>query len=245
MQKVLNLPSIRGFLCRSTTQCRRIHLTRMSSNLVRALIMGPPGSGKGTVSERIVNTFSVTHLSSGDVLRSQIKEGTEVGLKAKEIVEKGELVPDEIMIELILNKMKELGEGSWLLDGFPRTVVQAEKLSEKQELDIVINLDVPFETIIDRISKRWIHPGSGKTYNLDFSPPKVPGKDDETGEDLVQRDDDKPETVRQRLTQYESLTKPLIEFYEEKGLLKSFSGTETNVIWPKVKDYLSENFLKK
>lgn len=89
----------------------------MSSNLVRALIMGPPGSGKGTVSERIVNTFSVTHLSSGDVLRSQIKEGTEVGLKAKEIVEKGELVPDEIMIELILNKMKELGEGSWLLDG--------------------------------------------------------------------------------------------------------------------------------
>ena len=117
MQKVLNLPLIRGVLCRSTTQCRRIHLTRMSSNLVRALIMGPPGSGKGTVSERIVNTFSVTHLSSGDVLRSQIKEGTEVGLKAKEIVEKGELVPDEIMIELILNKMKELGEGSWLLDG--------------------------------------------------------------------------------------------------------------------------------
>ncbi|XP_068727213.1 GTP:AMP phosphotransferase AK3, mitochondrial-like [Montipora capricornis] len=235
---------IRRSLYTPTKQVGKIHLSRMSSKPVRALIMGPPGSGKGTVSERIVNTFSVTHLSSGDVLRSQIKEGTEVGLKAKEIVEKGGLVPDEIVIELILNKMKELGEGSWLLDGFPRTVIQAEKLSEKQELDIVVNLNVPFETIIDRISKRWIHPGSGKTYNLDFSPPKVPGKDDETGDDLVQRDDDKPETVRQRLTQYENMTKPLIDFYDKKGLLKSFSGTETNVIWPKVKDYLSENFFK-
>jgi len=225
-------------------QIRQIHLSNMSSKPVRALIMGPPGSGKGTVSERIVNTFNVTHLSSGDVLRSQIKEGTEVGLKAKAIVEKGGLVPDEIMIELIMNKMKELAGGSWLLDGFPRTVMQAEKLGERQQLDVVINLDVPFETIIDRISKRWIHPASGKTYNLDFNPPKVPGKDDDTGEDLVQRDDDKPETVRQRLKQYEDMTKPLIDFYLKQGTLKSFSGTETNVIWPKVKDYLAENFFK-
>ncbi|XP_058956128.1 GTP:AMP phosphotransferase AK3, mitochondrial-like [Pocillopora verrucosa] len=223
---------------------RQIHLSNMSSKPVRALIMGPPGSGKGTVSERIVSTFKVTHLSSGDVLRSQIKEGTEVGLKAKAIVEKGGLVPDEVMIELIMAKMKELSGGSWLLDGFPRTVVQAEKLGEKQELDVVINLDVPFETIIDRISKRWIHPGSGKTYNLDFNPPKVPGKDDDTGEDLVQRDDDKPETVRQRLKQYEEMTKPLIDFYTKQGILESFSGTETNVIWPKVKDYLTANFFK-
>lgn len=223
---------------------RQIHLSNMSSKPVRALIMGPPGSGKGTVSERIVSTFKVTHLSSGDVLRSQIKEGTEVGLKAKAIVEKGGLVPDEVMIELIMAKMKELSGGSWLLDGFPRTVVQAEKLGEKQELDVVINLDVPFETIIDRISKRWIHPGSGKTYNLDFNPPKVPGKDDDTGEDLVQRDDDKPETVRQRLKQYEEMTKPLIDFYTKQGILESFSGTETNIIWPKVKDYLTANFFK-
>ncbi|KAL9950332.1 hypothetical protein ACROYT_G042819 [Oculina patagonica] len=225
-------------------QIRQIHLSSMSSKPVRALIMGPPGSGKGTVSERIVNTFKVTHLSSGDVLRSQIKEGTEVGLKAKAIVEKGGLVPDDIMVELILNKMKELSGGSWLLDGFPRTVIQAEKLGERQQLDVVVNLDVPFETIIDRISKRWIHPASGKTYNLDFNPPKVPGKDDDTGEDLVQRDDDKPETVRQRLKQYEDMTKPLIDFYTKQGTLKSFSGTETNVIWPKVKDYLAENFFK-
>lgn len=117
MQSVRRLCSIRLHLCTPTKQVRQIYLSRMSSKPVRALIMGPPGSGKGTVSEKIVNTFSVTHLSSGDVLRSQIKEGSEVGLKAKDIVEKGGLVPDEIMIELILNKMKELGEGSWLLDG--------------------------------------------------------------------------------------------------------------------------------
>ena len=119
MHETRSLRLIRRFLYTPTIvkQVRKIHLSRMSSKPVRALIMGPPGSGKGTVSERIVNTFSVTHLSSGDVLRSQIKEGTEVGLKAKKIVEKGGLVPDEIMIELILNKMKELGEGSWLLDG--------------------------------------------------------------------------------------------------------------------------------
>ncbi|KAJ7388909.1 GTP:AMP phosphotransferase ak3, mitochondrial [Desmophyllum pertusum] len=120
------------------------------------------------------------------------------------------------MIELIMAKMKELSGGSWLLDGFPRTVIQAEKLGERQQLDVVVNLDVPFETIIDRISKRWIHPASGKTYNLDFNPPKVPGKDDDTGEDLVQRDDDKPETVRQRLKQYEDMTKPLIDFIRNR-----------------------------
>lgn len=243
MQSVRRLRLLRAAYT-PTSQIRQIHLSNMSSKPVRALIMGPPGSGKGTVSERIVSTFKVAHLSSGDVLRSQIKEGTEVGLKAKAIVEKGGLVPDEVMIELIMAKMKELSGESWLLDGFPRTVVQAGKLGDKQELDVVINLDVPFDTIIDRISKRWIHPGSGKTYNLDFNPPKVPGKDDDTGEDLVQRDDDKPETVRQRLKQYEEMTKPLIDFYTKQGTLKSFSGTETNVIWPKVKDYLAKNFFK-
>lgn len=243
MHSIYRLRLIRAALS-PIKEIRQIHLSNMSLKPVRALIMGPPGSGKGTVSERIVNTFKVTHLSSGDVLRSQIKEGTEVGLKAKAIVEKGGLVPDETMVELIMNKMKELAGGSWLLDGFPRTVTQAEKLGERQQLDVVINLDVPFETIIDRISKRWIHPASGKTYNLDFNPPTVPGKDDDTGEDLVQRDDDKPETVRQRLKQYEDMTKPLIDFYLKQGTLKSFSGTETNVIWPKVKDYLAENFFK-
>jgi len=136
--------------------------------------------------------------------------------------------------------LKSIGEKSWLLDGYPRTVSQAEEIDRNYNVDMVLNLDVPFETITDRISKRWIHPGSGRTYNLDFNAPNTEGKDDITGEDLVQREDDKPESVQNRLELYSNMTKPLLDYYSDQDKVISFSGTETNVIWPLVQIYLEE-----
>uniref|UniRef100_A0A8C4REP0 Adenylate kinase 3 n=1 Tax=Erpetoichthys calabaricus TaxID=27687 RepID=A0A8C4REP0_ERPCA len=141
--------------------------------LFRAVIMGPPGSGKGTVSDRIVKSFGLKHLSSGDVLRANMKSQS----------------------------------------GFPRTVTQAESLHQAYHIDTVINLDVPFETIKERLTSRWVHPASGRVYNTNFNPPKIPGLDNITGEPLVQRNDDKPETVTKRLKAYETQTKPVLEYY--------------------------------
>eukprot|EP00076_Gallus_gallus_P035010 XP_025000548.1 GTP:AMP phosphotransferase AK3, mitochondrial isoform X3 [Gallus gallus] len=166
--------------------------------LLRAVIMGPPGSGKGTISARIIKHFGMKHLSSGDLLRVNMQKKT----------------------------------------GFPRTVAQAEALDKECQIDTVIDLDVPFETIKCRLTARWVHPTSGRVYNLEFSPPKVQGIDDVTGEPLVQRDDDKPETVTKRLQAYDAQTKPVLEYYRKKGLLKSFSGTETNKIWPHIYTFL-------
>ncbi|XP_075344496.1 GTP:AMP phosphotransferase AK3, mitochondrial isoform X2 [Mycteria americana] len=162
----------------------------------------------------------------------------EVGILAKSYIDQGRLIPDDIMTRLMLNELKGLDGYNWLLDGFPRTVAQAEALHKECQIDTVIDLDVPFETIKRRLTARWIHPASGRVYNLEFSPPKVQGIDDITGEPLVQRDDDKPETVTKRLQAYDAQTKPVLEYYREKGLLKSFSGTETNKIWPHIYAFL-------
>ncbi|XP_019304555.1 adenylate kinase 4, mitochondrial isoform X2 [Panthera pardus] len=166
----------------------------MASKLLRAVILGPPGSGKGTVCQRIAQSFGLQHLSSGHFLRENIKANT----------------------------------------GFPRTLVQAEALDRICELDLVITLNIPFETLKDRLSRRWIHPPSGRVYNLDFNPPHVHGIDDITGEPLVQQEDDKPEAVAARLRQYKDVAKPVIELYKSRGVLHQFSGTETNKIWPYV-----------
>ncbi|XP_005296844.2 GTP:AMP phosphotransferase AK3, mitochondrial isoform X1 [Trachemys scripta elegans] len=206
--------------------------------LLRAVIMGPPGSGKGTVSSRIVKHFALKHLSSGDLLRDNLQRRTEVGVIAKTYIDQGQLIPDDIMTRLMLNELKNLHRYHWLLDGFPRTVPQAEALDETCQIDTVINLDVPFETIKQRLTARWIHPGSGRVYNLEFNPPKDVGLDDITREPLVQRDDDKPETVTKRLKAYEAQTKPVLDYYRNKGVLESFSGTETNKIWPMVHAFL-------
>ncbi|XP_059348474.1 GTP:AMP phosphotransferase AK3, mitochondrial isoform X1 [Ammospiza nelsoni] len=226
--------------------------------LLRAVIMGPPGSGKGTISARIIKHFGVKHLSSGDLLRDNMQKKTEVGILAKSYIDQGQLIPDHIMTQLMLSEIKGLDQYNWLLDGFPRTVAQAEALDKECHIDTVIDLDVPFETIKCRLTARWIHPASGRVYNLEFSPPKVQqalelsnfsvagkeaslkyqGIDDITGEPLVQRDDDKPETVSKRLQAYDAQTKPVLEYYRKKGLLKSFSGTETNKIWPHIYAFL-------
>jgi len=207
------------------------------SNQLRAIIMGPPGSGKGTVAGRIVAAFpNMQHRSSGDLLRAQISKGTELGKEAQTFINAGKLVPDELVTKLILAEIPE--EGSFLLDGFPRTPGQAAVLDEHVDVETVIDLDVPFDVIMERLTSRWTHLPSGRVYNIGFSPPKVPGKDDVTGEDLIQRDDDKPETVQARLDIYENQCAPLRAFYADKNILNRFSGSETNVIWPKVKEFL-------
>lgn len=200
--------------------------------------MGPPGSGKGTVSGRITKTFGLKHISSGDILRTNINNKTELGLLMKTSIDQGHLVPDDIMSRLILGDLKAMDHSSWLLDGFPRTVFQAEALDKAYSVDTVINLNVPFETIKQRLTSRWTHPPSGRVYNIDFNPPKVPGFDDVTGEPLVQRDDDTPDTVTRRLKAYETQTEPVLEYYRSKGVLQIFSGTETNKIWPHVEAFL-------
>ncbi|XP_067600405.1 GTP:AMP phosphotransferase AK3, mitochondrial isoform X1 [Pseudorca crassidens] len=209
-----------------------------SARLVRAAIMGAPGSGKGTVSSRITKHFELKHLSSGDLLRDNMLRGTEIGVLAKTFIDQGKLIPDDVMTRLVLHELKNLTHYSWLLDGFPRTLPQAEALDRAYQIDTVINLNVPFEVIKQRLTARWIHPGSGRVYNMEFNPPKTMGIDDLTGEPLIQREDDRPETVVKRLKAYEAQTEPVLEYYRKKGVLETFSGTETNKIWPCVYAFL-------
>lgn len=202
------------------------------------VILGAPGSGKGTISSRIVRDFGLTHLASGDILRSHILNKTELGVTAQGYMKEGKLVPDDLMVNLIATQLANIKTSSWLLDGFPRTQPQAQALHQHQQLDLVLSLEVPDEVIIERIKGRWIHLPSGRTYHTEFNPPKVAGVDDVTGEALVQRVDDRPESVAQRLTHYASNTNPVKDFYTQLGLLQSFHGTESNEIWPRVHKYL-------
>ncbi|KAL4236269.1 GTP:AMP phosphotransferase ak3 [Mactra antiquata] len=211
----------------------------MRLKLLRAIIMGPPGSGKGTISSRIIKDFPMKHLSSGDLLRSQIMKQTAAGIAAKKYIDEGGLVPDNVMVNLFADELQKMNNSSWLLDGFPRTVPQAEALYEKQPPDVVLNLVIPDYIIIDRIKGRWTHAPSGRIYHTEFNPPKQEGKDDITGEPLIQRDDDKEETVKKRLQTYNKLTQPVLEFYREQGVLQEFKGKYSNEIWPHVHKFMS------
>ncbi|XP_065834251.1 GTP:AMP phosphotransferase AK3, mitochondrial-like [Oscarella lobularis] len=185
----------------------------------------------------MVRDYNFVHLSSGDLLRNQIREETRAGLEAKRYVDDGKLVPDSFMVQLFMSEVEKLKQ-NWLLDGFPRTVGQAKALDARQDIDIVINLDVPFETIVERIQKRLVHEPSGRTYHTEFHPPQNHGIDDITGEPLTQRSDDRPEAVRERLKVYEALTTPVLQYYKKQDKLERFSGTESNEIWPRVKSLL-------
>ena len=211
-------------------------------NSINALIIGAPGSGKGTISNWIVRDFKVQHVSSGDLLRQHIKDGTALGKEAKAFIDRGDLVPDATMVGLISSELKALQGQNWLLDGFPRTQTQAGALQAETPVNVVVYLNVPFQTIIDRVKDRWVHPGSGRIYNTIFNPPKVEGKDDETGEDLIQREDDKPESVRNRLQVFQDNTEPVLEYYAKMGLLQEFQGTESKKIWPHVEEFLQKKF---
>jgi adenylate kinase len=182
---------------------------------MRLILLGPPGAGKGTQATFITEAFDIPQISTGDMLRAAVKAGTPLGLAAKKVMDSGALVSDDIIIGLVRDRLKEADcTNGYLFDGFPRTLPQAEALKTAGvALDHVLEISVPPQEIIMRMSGRWTHPGSGRTYHTVFNPPKIAGKDDETGEDLIQRDDDKEETVRRRLDVYLDQTAPLIDYY--------------------------------
>eukprot|EP00930_Biecheleria_cincta_P047382 TRINITY_DN32834_c0_g1_i1.p1 TRINITY_DN32834_c0_g1~~TRINITY_DN32834_c0_g1_i1.p1 ORF type:complete len:242 (+),score=40.49 TRINITY_DN32834_c0_g1_i1:80-805(+) len=190
------------------------------------VIMGPPGGGKGTISKKLIKDFEFHHISTGDMLRAQVRQGTDLGLQAKKHMDSGGLVPNELIIGMVMSEISGVATSRILLDGFPRTREQAEALNNAKKVELALNLAVPTEDIVKRISSRWIHAASGRTYAYDYNPPKVEGKDDETGEPLVQRDDDKPESVRSRLQLYDDQTLPLLDFYKAEGCLHQFDGSD-------------------
>jgi len=184
---------------------------------MRLILLGGPGAGKGTQANFIKDRYQIPQISTGDMLRAALKEGTQLGLKAKEYMDAGKLVPDDVIIGLVKERIKEPDcKKGFLFDGFPRTIPQADAMKEAEvPIDAVVEIDVPDEEIIKRMSGRRVHLASGRTYHLIFNPPKEPGKDDKTGEPLIQRDDDKEETVRKRLDVYHAQTEPLVSYYKD------------------------------
>uniref|UniRef100_T1J1K4 GTP:AMP phosphotransferase, mitochondrial n=1 Tax=Strigamia maritima TaxID=126957 RepID=T1J1K4_STRMM len=206
----------------------------------RLVIIGAPGSGKGTISERIVRDFGFKHVSSGDLLRKQVANKTAQGQEAKCFMDRGQLVPDKLAVKLVTEELRKITPAPWLLDGFPRTYAQAESLQRKEPVDLALNLNVPFDVIIERIRGRWTHLPSGRIYHTVFNPPKQHGVDDVTGEPLEQREDDCIEVVSQRLKTFKSTFSQVIDYYRQLQLLKEFNGRETNEIWPKVHKFLCQ-----
>jgi len=182
---------------------------------MRIILLGMPGAGKGTQAQFLMDQYRIPQISTGDMLRAVIKAGTPLGREAKGYMDKGELVPDRVVIELVKQRVKEADcAQGFIVDGFPRTIPQAEALRDAGiDIDFVVEIAVGDDEILRRMSGRRVHPASGRTYHVTFNPPRVPGKDNATGEDLVQRTDDKEETVRQRIVTYHEQTKPLIEYY--------------------------------
>ncbi|MCR5177387.1 MAG: adenylate kinase [Lachnospiraceae bacterium] len=199
---------------------------------MKIIMLGAPGAGKGTQAKMIADKYSLPHVSTGDIFRANLKEGTELGKKAKEYMDKGALVPDELTVEILLDRVaKDDCKNGYVLDGFPRTIPQAEVLdSELKKLgdavDLAIDVEVPDENIVRRMSGRRACLKCGATYHVEYIPPKKEGICDDCGEPLVQRDDDKEETVKKRLSVYHEQTQPLIDYYTKKGILKTVDGTK-------------------
>jgi adenylate kinase len=182
---------------------------------MRLILLGAPGAGKGTQATFICKQYGIPQISTGDMLRAAVKAGTPIGLKAKAVMDSGALVSDDIMIALVKDRIQQADcANGFLFDGFPRTIPQADAMKTGGvKLDYVLEIDVPFDAIIERMSGRRSHPASGRTYHVKFNPPKAEGKDDVTGEPLIQRDDDKAETVQKRLDVYSAQTRPLVDYY--------------------------------
>ncbi len=200
--------------------------------IMKIIMLGAPGAGKGTQAKMIAEKFGIPHISTGDIFRANIKNGTELGKKAKEFMDKGQLVPDELTVEILLDRVaNDDCKNGYVLDGFPRTIPQADVLDKEltklgDQVDFAINVDVPDENIVRRMSGRRACLKCGATYHIEHIPPKTEGICDKCGSELVQRDDDKPETVQKRLSVYHEQTQPLIEYYEKKNILKSVDGTK-------------------
>jgi adenylate kinase len=184
---------------------------------MRVILLGPPGAGKGTQAQFVCDEYQIPQISTGDMLRAAVRAESPLGARVKEVMDSGELVSDDIIIELVKNRIQQQDcANGFLFDGFPRTIVQAQALAEAEiELDCVLEIAVPDEEIVRRLSGRRVHEASGRIYHLVFNPPRKGELDDESGDPLVQREDDKEETVRQRLVVYHSQTYPLIEFYQQ------------------------------
>lgn len=207
----------------------------MSSEL-NLVLVGPPGAGKGTQAARLVKDFDLPFIATGDILRQNVADGTELGAKAKEYMDKGELLPDDLIVNLIMDRLQQDdAKDGFILDGFPRTVPQAEALDvamaeADRRLTAVMVIEVPDEDLIERLSGRRVNPTTGRTYHIKFDPPKHEGVDDIDGTKLIQRDDDKPETIANRLKVYHDQTAPVIGYYEseaaaQEGLVRRIDGT--------------------
>ena len=199
---------------------------------MKIIMLGAPGAGKGTQAKQIAGKYSIPHISTGDIFRANIKNGTDLGKKAKEYMDQGLLVPDELTCDLVMDRIQQDDcKNGFVLDGFPRTIPQAEALDTAltkigEKMDYAIDVDVPDENIVNRMSGRRACLDCGATYHIVSLPPKTEGKCDHCGSDLVLRDDDKPETVQKRLTVYHEQTQPLIDYYKNQGILKSVDGTQ-------------------
>jgi len=223
--------------------------------VLRMLMFGKPGAGKGTLSAKLVKKYDIMALSTGDLLRQHIAERTEVGREAEEIVAQGGLLPDKMVLKVVTSKLDKLHNKHWILDGFPRTLRQGELLdnhlkSQNTPLSLVINLDVPDDVIVNRISDRWVHLPSGRVYNLSYNRPKVDGIDDETGEALIRRPDDNPQVFGRRLTKFYNITSPLFSYFSlasdssptGEPKLVTLQGTTSDEIWPKLENVVRNSF---
>ncbi len=198
---------------------------------MKIIMLGAPGAGKGTQAKMIAEKYGIPHISTGDIFRSNIKDGTELGMEAKKYMDQGLLVPDELTVKILLDRVARADcRNGYVLDGFPRTIPQAEVLDQALEkigdqIDFAVNVSVPDENIVKRMSGRRACVGCGATYHIEHIPPKKEGICDTCGMELILREDDKPETVQNRLNVYHSQTQPLIEFYQKKGILQTVDGT--------------------
>lgn len=214
---------------------------------MKIIMLGAPGAGKGTQAKKIAAKYNIPHISTGDIFRMNIKNGTELGKKAKTYMDQGLLVPDELVVDLVVDRLNQddCKEGC-VLDGFPRTIPQAEALDKalaamEQKVDYAINVNVPDENIIHRMGGRRACVGCGATYHLEYAPTKVEGVCDVCGKELILRDDDKPETVTKRLNVYHEQTQPLIDYYTNAGILKTVDGTvNINDVFAAIVDILGE-----
>ena len=199
---------------------------------MRIIMLGAPGAGKGTQAKKIAEKYGIPHISTGDIFRANIKNGTELGKKAKTYMDQGLLVPDELTCDLVVDRIQQPdAKNGYVLDGFPRTIPQAEALdaalaANGEKIDYAVNVEVPDENIVNRMSGRRACVGCGATYHIVYNPTKVEGKCDTCGADLILRDDDKPETVLNRLKVYHEQTQPLIDFYTKKGVIAEVDGTK-------------------
>lgn len=199
---------------------------------MKIVLLGPPGAGKGTQAKSISNRYSIPHISTGDIFRKNISENTPLGIEAKKHIDKGQLVPDDVTINMVKDRLQEEDcKNGYLLDGFPRTVHQAEALQEflsnrNESLDTALLIEVPISFILERMTGRRVCPSCGASYHIRFNPPMIVGKCDVCGSDVIQRKDDTEETVSERLDVYKRQTQPLIDFYKERNLLSIVDGTK-------------------